>query len=734
MNHTRTLLVFAFICMMLAFTTIKISEATVARKATISVGSIAIPSYPYHDYLVDGFNPTYNLTFKRLDWNRYDSAPKTLVPRTFTAIFMENEYLRLVILPELGGRIYECTFKPTGNNEFYRNPVLKPTHWGPPEQGWWLAAGGMEWGLPVEEHGYESALPWEYRTEEAAEGIKAIVQDTAANDRLRARVEILLPHDRAYFIVHPRIENPTGAALNYKFWLNAMLAPGAANKVSDQLQFIFPVNQITVHSRDDRWNLPGPGGAVDWPLYKGQDLSFLGNWPYYLGFFERPSAQRGFMGVYDHRAGEGMVRVYPHEIARGAKGFAFGYGAGALPPTLWTDDDSSYVELHGGVAPTFDDYAALGPGEALSWSEYWYPVAQIGGFLYANSEAALNIGLAGGRATLSIASTARHENSQVFLRKRADGALLFRETISVLSPSQPYRSAPLPVGALSLADLSLTCTDATGNVLAAYNPIEGEIPTPSPPTAFPTPTLTPTASPSPPPAEEWAAQVIQNTTDPKARPNPIILLVTVDGLAGTPIRVYAGSWSTINYTGTKPEYGPYFCEFSPMPRGPVLVVAEKLNVSLEVVLHGPGVAIVRFYRRPRPEPTATPTSYPTTLTPSPPTAFPTPTLTPTASPSPPPAEEWAAQVIQNTTDPKARPNPIILLVTVDGLAGTPIRVYAGSWSTINYTGTKPEYGPYFCEFSPMPRGPVLVVAEKLNVSLEVVLHGPGVAIVRFYRR
>ena len=398
--------------------------------ATLTVSSITIPSYPYQDYLQDEYNSTYHIAFKRLDWGAYDAAPKTLTGRTFTALVMENEYLRLTVLPELGGRIYQCIFKPTGHNQFYQNPVLKPTRWGPPEQGWWLAAGGMEWGLPVEEHGYETAMPWTYTTVTASDGVTVTVQDSTAEDRLRASVDIYLPGGRGYFAVRPRIENPTGLPLNYKYWLNAMLAPGGTNRPSGQLEFILPVDQITVHSRDRRWEeLPGENQPMSWPIYRGLDLSIYGHWPHYLGFFERPAAQGDFMGVYEHSVGEGMVRVYPSAVARGAKAFGFGYGSGALAPELWTDGDSAYVELHGGVAPTFADSASLGPGQSIAWSEFWYPVKDIGGLVYANREAALNLEVEGGQATIGVAATAPHSASQVYLYRRSDGTLLFHQVI-----------------------------------------------------------------------------------------------------------------------------------------------------------------------------------------------------------------------------------------------------------------------------------------------------------------
>ncbi len=131
------------------------------------VTEITLPTYPYATFLREITDPNlgdYPVTV--LDRAAYEAANPRPVPTKHRLIVLENRYLRLGILPDLGGRIYEATFKPTGNNEFYSNPVVKPTNWGPPNPpypsgaNWWLATGGLEWGFPVEEHGYEFGKPW----------------------------------------------------------------------------------------------------------------------------------------------------------------------------------------------------------------------------------------------------------------------------------------------------------------------------------------------------------------------------------------------------------------------------------------------------------------------------------------------------------------------------------------------------------------------------------------------
>ena len=213
---------------------------------TLTTDTIIIPTYPYAAHLYTATNTTYNMPYRWLNWGEYEGGNPQPVDQTYTRLTLENDWLRVSVLPQLGGRVYELIDKATGNNELYRNPVIKPTNWGPPEQGWWLAAGGLEWGLPVEEHGYESAIPWLYDVITGSDGITITVRDSITPDRLRAAISIYLPNDRAVLIVRPRIENDRDVDLNFKWWDNAMLAPGPGNSVGTYFnnpQF----NRLQVH-------------------------------------------------------------------------------------------------------------------------------------------------------------------------------------------------------------------------------------------------------------------------------------------------------------------------------------------------------------------------------------------------------------------------------------------------------------------------------------------------------
>jgi len=450
---------------------------TPTRPAPVSfrVSQVTIPTYPYKAFLHPAADPSLDgYPVLTLDRAAYEASNPKPTPITYTLLILENRYLRVSILPELGGRIYEAVFKPTGNNELYRNPVIKPTKWGPASPAganWWLGVGGIEWGFPMEEHGTEWGKEWSYDSVRLPDGgmlVSVLMQDPT---RPYATVNITLAPEAAYFTVEPTVANPTEAPARVKWWSSAMLAPGAANKPGPDLRFIFPVNEVTVHSTGDP-NLPAPGQPMSWPVYQDRDMSRLGNWGSYLGFFERPAAQgvsgpngaEGFMGVYDTAADEGMMRVYPSDVTRGAKGFAPGWSQ-PIPPSTWTDDGSGYVELHGGLMPTFDEWYELPPDGQVSWQEMWYPVAGIGGVTHATAAAALHLAPEPGALRVSLFPTTPVQGE---IRIALPGAAPIVKTVST-SPAQPFSEAiPLPAGAPDRGDVSVTLVNTQGKTIYEY--------------------------------------------------------------------------------------------------------------------------------------------------------------------------------------------------------------------------------------------------------------------------
>ena len=444
--------------------------------------TVVISTYPYAEYLTTVQDPVFGIPYRKLNWAAYEGSHPVPSPREYILIVLENEYLRVSLLPELGGRVYQIIFKPTGNNVLYQNPVLKPTHWGPSDQGWWLAAGGIEWCFPVDEHGYEWGEPWSTEIVTSTQGVTVTVRDTTA-DRARVSVAIHLSPARGYLAITPQIENPTDIPITYKYWTNAMLAPGPGNSVGAETQFVFPTTEVAIHSTGD-CRLPGcgtqptaPNYRIPWPVYQGVDYSRLGNWREWIGFFEYPQAQGPFAGVYDRAADIGVVRVFPPDIARGSKGFGFGWSA-PIDARHWTDDGSMYVELHGGAAPTFWDTVTLPPDQVARWTEYWYPLSGIGRLDAATAVAAIGVQVADGRFQVGLHTTepysAGHGTLYGWECTRCAG--LGHWDVPAIAPGNPF-SVTVPTAGRRLTETAWVYLNTTGEVQVAFNACQCAPPT-----------------------------------------------------------------------------------------------------------------------------------------------------------------------------------------------------------------------------------------------------------------
>jgi hypothetical protein len=288
-------------------------------------------------------------------------------PVSYQGVVLENGYVALTILPELGGRIYRWVDKATGAHLLYENPEVHPRPL--PGGGWWLPVGGIAWLFPSAERGLADARPWEYETGFTAHGLSVTVWHTEERTGMQVGATISLDADHAYVTLQPWAQNDGDAPQPYQLWLNGLLALSVGG-VSQRTRIILPVDRV----------LPdGEETAVSWPERDGSDLSWYGEWGGAQGFFV-PEVSYGFVGLYDPVADQGMVRV-----------FSPGWPAGTRLSSATSGDEGEVIELWSGATPDFSTGATLAPGERASWIERWYPVYGIGAFTYANESAALRL-------------------------------------------------------------------------------------------------------------------------------------------------------------------------------------------------------------------------------------------------------------------------------------------------------------------------------------------------------
>ncbi|MCS7178318.1 MAG: DUF5107 domain-containing protein [Anaerolineae bacterium] len=417
-----------------------------AGPVAIWEGTVTLNAYDWERALVPTASDDPVYPHPRLDFGAVGGP----APRSYRAVFIQNDYVQLVVLPDLGGRILRWTDRTTGRQLFYANPVVKPTRWG--YRGWWLATGGIEWAFPTEEHGLIEYRPWEYRL--MGDGV--YLRGVDERSGLVAEVTVRLERGTSRVVISPRVSNPTAESRLFQFWANGMLALSDFNVPSTDLVFVLPVSEVIVHSTGDG-SLPGPGGRMAWPVHGGRDFRRYREWRSYLGVFAPQAAEAGFAGAYDLQTDQGVVRVAPPSI-RGVKIFCLG----DLPPDLWTDDGSRYFELWGGLTATFWDYATLGPGRSVSWTEYWYAVSRMGGYTWANAEGAVRITSLGDGAEVAV-ETVQPMAATVILRRGNEEAARW---VAEVGPGRPFRA----VGGTGSGPWTLEVVGPQGLILRTESP------------------------------------------------------------------------------------------------------------------------------------------------------------------------------------------------------------------------------------------------------------------------
>jgi hypothetical protein len=432
---------------------------------TVRETTISLASYVYEPFLRKAWDEERGVPYVWLDRAAYGEPDvQSAVLRPFGAILLENRYLRLTIVPELGGRLYECVFKPTGQSLFYRNRVLKPTAWGPltRDRNWWLAAGGMEWAFPVHEHGYESGVPWSHSVQES-DGETTVTVCNTTEERPRVRVEIGLAPDTAYFTIRPHIENPTSSPISIQYWANAMLTLGGSS-MSPHTEFVYPAEEVIVHSAEPGSGFPEERARLAWPVWQGRHLSWYHNWDGWLGLFV-PEPSEDFVGAYNHDTDLGVARIFPSQQVAGVKLFAWGQESPYA--SEYADDGSQYFEMWGGPNLSFwpEDDMSLSPGASITWAEQWYPFHGTGGLDYANRELVLSLDHQGDSLHLGVAATSYQPGTVLLVW--GDQELHRRQT--TISPETPLLDrVSVPSGLSPDGVVSLSFVSADGETLARY--------------------------------------------------------------------------------------------------------------------------------------------------------------------------------------------------------------------------------------------------------------------------
>src|SRR6202166_1751296 len=349
-----------------AFLLLPLCQAT--AQVRVWQGTLTLPTYeeaapdpnpPFDQYANDRFNYPYtlrtNLTNQRTD-------------HAWRALFLENEYLKCSVLPDLGGHLYTCTDKISGQPMLYAKPSIKKADIS--YRGAW-AAFGIEFNFPVS-HNWVSLSPVDFAFGQKDDGGASVrVGNIDRVYGMQWSVELVLRPGSTVLEERVTLNNRSDVRHRFYWWNNAGI------QVWDDSRIQYPMRFIASHGFRD---------VHTWPIEKdGADLSIVKNQtsgPVSLFVY---GSREPFMGVWHPHTNTGTVHYADYAQLPAKKIWSWGTDPDGLAGrrTL-SDNDSAYVEVQAGLFRNQETYAFLEPRQTISFSEFWMPVRDIGGISRAN--------------------------------------------------------------------------------------------------------------------------------------------------------------------------------------------------------------------------------------------------------------------------------------------------------------------------------------------------------------
>jgi tetratricopeptide (TPR) repeat protein len=382
------------------------------------------------------------------------------VDKAYKAIFLENEFIQLMILPEIGGRIHAGIDKTNQYDFFYRQHVIKPALVG--LLGPWIS-GGVEFNWP-QHHRPSTYMPVHSATEEHEDGSWTVwLSEHDPMLRMKGMVGIHLAPGTALVEAKVRLYNRTALPQTFLWWANV------AVHVHDRYQAFFPpdVTFVADHAKRAVTSFPVARGSYYGVDYSpGTDISWYKNIRVPTSYMVTQS-KYDFCGGYDHARQAGVVHTSNHLVAPGKKLWTWGNAEfGSAWDRNLTDEDGPYIELMAGAyTDNQPDFAWLQPYETKTFSQYWYPIQQIGPAKNANTDAAVNLEFEGDGVRVGVCLTAPRSVGIILTR---DGKIVLEEQCEI-APGAPF------VRSIECSDarpeqFRLAVLDVEGNELIAWQP------------------------------------------------------------------------------------------------------------------------------------------------------------------------------------------------------------------------------------------------------------------------
>lgn len=393
----------------------------------------------------------------------YDVLTEEKIDKEYEILRLDNQYVNIGVLPEIGGRILQATDLTNNYHFFYTQTGIKPALIG--MLGAWLS-GGVEWNIP-DHHRASSYMPVDWKLEENKDGSKtAWVGETELRHRLKWSVGITVHPNRSWVEARVKVVNPTPMIQSMLYWANVSV------HCNEEYQVVFPpdVQAGTDHSKV--YFTPWKEGPITSRSNQNVDLSWWKNFTESGRSIFAWDSKMSFLAGYDHGKDAGTVHVANRHQVPGKKFFLWGNTpSGHMWNKILSDNDGHYLELMvGAYSDNQPDYSWINPGEIREFSQIWFPLKGIKGCKNATIEGAVNFEPAeNGQYLVGYNATTTYNNARVIVKYKdqilmdkridIDPNKYFLDKVSVPSQAKPE-------------ELYTALYNANGEVLVDYTPVK----------------------------------------------------------------------------------------------------------------------------------------------------------------------------------------------------------------------------------------------------------------------
>lgn len=393
------------------------------------------------------------------------------VDKEYEAVFLENDYIFVMLLPKLGGRVQRLLDKTNGYDAVYYNEVVKPALVG--LAGPWIS-GGIEFNWP-QHHRPSTFDPVDYCIVNNEDGSVTVwMGEVEKMFHTKGEAGFTVYPDKAYLEIKGRVYNPTERPQTFLWWANPAVA------VNDYTRSIFPpdVSYVYDHGKRDMSKFPIADGVYYKVDYSpGTDISRYKNISVPTSYMAHHS-DYDFIGNYDDEKEAGLLHVADHHLSPGKKQWTWGNGDfGRAWDRNLTDENGPYIELMTGMfTDNQPDFTYLKPYGEKTFTQYFMPYKKCGAVKNANREYAINLEKQKGSVKLFVYSSCDNSKNPVTLLLSDKEGVIFSKELS-LKAAEAFETEL--AYDKNYEKLSL-CLQRNNKIILSFSPKQKEVETPKP--------------------------------------------------------------------------------------------------------------------------------------------------------------------------------------------------------------------------------------------------------------